>query len=73
MANTSISPIALSVIWNGFLSIAEEMGTTLQMTAFSEAVREGQDFSTAIFDRSGSAGGAGQLHARPPRLDAVRH
>jgi N-methylhydantoinase B len=53
MRNQPISPIALSVIWNGFLSIAEEMGTTLQMTAFSEAVREGQDFSTAIFDAQG--------------------
>ena len=53
MRNQSLSPITLSVLWNGFLSIAEEMGTTLQMTAFSEAVREGQDFSTAIFDRQG--------------------
>jgi N-methylhydantoinase B len=53
MANAPINPITLSVIWNGFLAIAEEMGTTLQMTAFSEAVREGQDFSTAIFDRQG--------------------
>jgi N-methylhydantoinase B len=53
MRNEALSPIALSVIWNGFLSIAEEMGTTLQMTAFSEAVREGQDFSTAIFDARG--------------------
>jgi len=53
MANAPINPITLSVIWNGFLAIAEEMGTTLQMTAFSEAVREGQDFSTAIFDRRG--------------------
>jgi len=53
MHNEPLNPIALSVIWNGFLSIAEEMGTTLQMTAFSEAVREGQDFSTAIFDARG--------------------
>ena len=53
MSKNPISPITLSIIWNGFLSIAEEMGTTLQMTAFSEAVREGQDFSTAIFDRQG--------------------
>ena len=53
MRNEPVSPIALSVIWSGFLSIAEEMGTTLQMTAFSEAVREGQDFSTAIFDSRG--------------------
>ena len=53
MRNEPLSPITLSVLWNGLLSIAEEMGTTLQMTAFSEAVREGQDFSTAIFDRKG--------------------
>ena len=53
MHNEPLNPIAMSVIWNGFLSIAEEMGTTLQMTAFSEAVREGQDFSTAIFDARG--------------------
>lgn len=53
MRNEPLSPITLSVLWNGLLSIAEEMGTTLQMTAFSEAVREGQDFSTAIFDRQG--------------------
>lgn len=53
MSKPAINPITLSVLWNGLLAIAEEMGTTLQMTAFSEAVREGQDFSTAIFDRHG--------------------
>lgn len=53
MQNEVINPITLSILWNGLLSVAEEMGTTLQMTAFSEAVREGQDFSTAIFDRHG--------------------
>jgi N-methylhydantoinase B len=47
------SPLTLSVIWSGFLSIAEEMGSTLRYTAFSEAVREGEDFSTAVFDRHG--------------------
>jgi N-methylhydantoinase B len=49
--NEAIDPIALSVIWNGLLSIAEEVGSTLRCTAFSEAVREAQDFSTGIFDR----------------------
>jgi N-methylhydantoinase B len=53
MRAQAVGPITLSVLWSGLLSIAEEMGTTLQMTAFSEAVREGQDFSTAIFDRHG--------------------
>jgi N-methylhydantoinase B len=48
-----IDPITLSVLWNGLRSIAEEMGSTLRRTAFSEAVREGEDFSTGIFDRRG--------------------
>jgi N-methylhydantoinase B len=49
--NRPVDPIALSVTWNGLLSIAEEIGSTLRRTAFSEAVREAQDFSTGIFDR----------------------
>lgn len=51
MSASNISPITLSVLWNGFLSIAEEVGTTLRRTAFSEAVREAEDFSTGLFDR----------------------
>jgi N-methylhydantoinase B len=50
-AAQGIDPVTLSVLWNRFLSITEEMGSTLRSTAFSEAVREGDDFSTAIFDR----------------------
>jgi N-methylhydantoinase B len=50
-AEQRIDPVTLSVLWNRFLSITEEMGSTLRSTAFSEAVREGDDFSTAIFDR----------------------
>ena len=45
-----VDPITLTVIWNTMLSIAEELGTTLRHTAFSEGVREGDDFSTALFD-----------------------
>ena len=45
--------ITLSVLWNSLLSIADEMGTALRRTAFSEAVREGDDFSTGIFDGRG--------------------
>ncbi|MSP67516.1 MAG: hydantoinase B/oxoprolinase family protein [Alphaproteobacteria bacterium] len=52
-SDAGIDPIALSVIWNGFISIAEEMGTTLRQTAYSDAVREGDDFSTGLFDRRG--------------------
>ncbi len=49
----SIDPITLTVIWGSLNSITEEMGSALRRTAFSEAVREGQDFSTGLFDASG--------------------
>ena len=48
-----IDAITLSILWNSLLSIADEMGTALRRTAFSEAVREGDDFSTGIFDGKG--------------------
>ncbi|MDP6706214.1 MAG: hydantoinase B/oxoprolinase family protein [Alphaproteobacteria bacterium] len=53
MSEQEIDPITLTVIWKGLLSIAEELGVTLRHTAFSEGVREGDDFSTAIFDAGG--------------------
>ena len=46
----AVNPITLTVIWNTLLSIADQLGTTLRNTAFSEGVREGDDFSTALFD-----------------------
>lgn len=48
-----VSPIVQSLVWNNLVSIAEEMGSTLRRTAFSEAVREADDFSTGVFDRKG--------------------
>lgn len=48
-----VSALDLSIIWSTLLSICEEMGTTLRSTAFSEAVREADDFSTGLFDRHG--------------------
>ena len=50
---SEIDPITFTVIWNSIVSIAEELGTTMRHTAFSEAVREGDDFSTAVFDAQG--------------------
>jgi len=47
---TALDPVTLTVVWNSFVSIADEMGTALRRTAFSEAVREGDDFSTGLFD-----------------------
>ena len=46
-------PITLGVVWGGLQSIAVEVGTTIHRTAYSAQAREGQDFSVAIFDRSG--------------------
>lgn len=51
-ATKSVDPITLTVIWNSLISIAEELGVTLRHTAFSEGVREGDDFATALFDRN---------------------
>ncbi|MGH7071057.1 MAG: hydantoinase B/oxoprolinase family protein [Acetobacteraceae bacterium] len=48
---TRIDPVTLTVVWNTLVSIADEMGGALRRTAFSEAVREGEDFSTGLFDR----------------------
>ena len=49
----NVDPITLTVVWGSLVSIAEEMGSALRRTAFSEAVREGQDFSTGLFDAAG--------------------
>ncbi len=51
-AAKTVDPITLTVIWNSLISIAEELGITLRHTAFSEGVREGDDFATALFDRN---------------------
>ncbi|MGI9409329.1 MAG: hydantoinase B/oxoprolinase family protein [Hyphomicrobiaceae bacterium] len=51
-ASDNVDAITLTVIWNTLISIAEELGVTLRNTAFSEGVREGDDFSTALFDKN---------------------
>ncbi|MCZ6472245.1 MAG: hydantoinase B/oxoprolinase family protein [SAR324 cluster bacterium] len=58
---SNIDPITLSVMWSGLVSIADDMGTALRRTAFSEAVREGDDFSTGLFDRKGRLIAQGNL------------
>jgi len=50
---TSTDPVTVSVIWGSLVAICEEMGLTLKRTAFSEAVREGNDFSPGFFDARG--------------------
>jgi N-methylhydantoinase B len=48
-----VDPITLGVVWGALQSIAVEIGTTVQKTAYSEQAREGQDFSVAVFDAHG--------------------
>ena len=48
MNNGNVDPVTISVLWNTLLSITEEMGSAIRRTSFSEAVREGEDFSTGL-------------------------
>ncbi|MDB5865157.1 MAG: hypothetical protein JWO70_2963 [Betaproteobacteria bacterium] len=49
----SVDPIQAEVAARFLLATAEEMGATLQRTAFSPNIKERADCSTAIFDRAG--------------------
>ena len=48
-----LDPIQLSIFSNLFMSIAEQMGRTLQKTAISTNIKERRDFSCALFDPLG--------------------
>jgi 5-oxoprolinase (ATP-hydrolysing) len=50
---TEADPVLLEVFNNLFMSIAEQMGVTLQNTAYSVNIKERLDFSCAVFDRDG--------------------
>lgn len=50
VVSESIDPITLSVLWNALIAVADDMGVALRRTAYSAAVREGDDFSTGLFD-----------------------
>jgi 5-oxoprolinase (ATP-hydrolysing) len=52
-SGTDSDPILLEVFANLFMSIAEQMGATLQNTASSVNIKERLDFSCAIFDAEG--------------------
>jgi 5-oxoprolinase (ATP-hydrolysing) len=51
---TERQPLALSVFAHRFMSIAEQMGYTLQRTSISTNIKERLDFSCAIFDPQGN-------------------
>jgi len=51
---TNADPVMLEVFNNLFMSIAEQMGVTLQNTSYSVNIKERLDFSCAIFAADGS-------------------
>ena len=51
---TSVDPVRLEIFNNLFMSIAEQMGVTLQNTAYSVNIKERLDFSCAVFDATGA-------------------
>ncbi|MEE9314719.1 MAG: hydantoinase B/oxoprolinase family protein [Rhizobiaceae bacterium] len=59
---TDADPVLLEVFNNLFMSIAEQMGVTLQNTAYSVNIKERLDFSCAVFNSEG------QLVANAPHM-----
>jgi len=53
MESKSIDPVTLEVIWNRFMSVANEQQDALIRTAFSTIVRESQDLACGLFDTKG--------------------
>jgi 5-oxoprolinase (ATP-hydrolysing) len=59
---TDVDPVMLEVFNNLFMAIAEQMGVTLQNTAYSVNIKERLDFSCAVFD------GEARLVANAPHM-----
>ena len=53
-AADAADPVRLEVFANLYMAIAEQMGVSLQNTAYSVNIKERLDFSCAIFDPSGA-------------------
>jgi N-methylhydantoinase B len=53
MESKTIDPVTLEVIWNRFMSVANEQQDALIRTAFSTIVRESQDLACGLFDTKG--------------------
>lgn len=51
---TTADPVMLEIFNNLFMSIAEQMGVTLQNTAYSVNIKERVDFSCAVFESTGA-------------------
>ncbi len=59
---TEVDPVMLEIFNNLFMSIAEQMGLTLEKTAASVNIKERLDFSCALYD------GDGALIANAPHM-----
>ena len=64
-------PIKLELYKNILTSVAEEMGVTLQRTAFSPNIKERLDFSCAVFDGAGKNGRSSRAYPGSSRLYAA--
>lgn len=67
--DTHVDPIQLSIFSNLFMSIAEQMGRTLERTAVSTNIKERLDFSCAIF--SADSGLVANAPHQPVHLGAM--
>jgi 5-oxoprolinase (ATP-hydrolysing) len=54
VSSAEADPIRLEIYNNLFMSIAEQMGLSLQNTAYSVNIKERLDFSCAVFDAEGA-------------------
>lgn len=59
----------VAVVWGRLAAIAEEMAEAQQRTAYSDQVREGGDYSTAVFDAAGRM--LAQANRSPAHLGAM--
>jgi 5-oxoprolinase (ATP-hydrolysing) len=51
---TTVDPVMLEIFNNLFMSVAEQMGSTLENTSHSVNIKERLDFSCALFDSDGN-------------------
>jgi len=63
--------LTVAVVWGRLAAVAEEMATALAHTAYSDQVREGGDFTTAVFDAAGRL--LAQANRAPAHLGAIPH
>ena len=67
--SVGVDPLTIAVVWGRLAAIAEEMAEAQQRCAFSDQVREGGDYSTAVFDATGRM--LAQANRSPAHLGAM--